>query len=265
MKTIVMTGGTRGIGYGMAKAFLARSCNVAISGRTPEAVAQALARLADPGPAERILGVPCDVRDFAQVQGLWERCRDHFGQIDIWINNAGTGGEHGKIWEASPESARQVVETNLLGTIFGSQVAVRGMLDQGGGDLYLMEGMGADGRRHDGLTLYGTTKYGLDYFFKSLVEETHPTAVRVGALRPGMVITDLVTGPYQDRPQDWERAKKVFNIIADTVENVAPWLVDAILANQRHGAVLAYSSRAKILGRFLSAPFGKRDLFTGQS
>jgi len=140
MKTIVMTGGTRGIGYGMAKAFLARSCNVAISGRTPEAVAQALARLADPGPAERILGVPCDVRDFAQVQGLWERCRDHFGQIDIWINNAGTGGEHGKIWEASPESARQVVETNLLGTIFGSQVAVRGMLDQGGSDLYLMEG-----------------------------------------------------------------------------------------------------------------------------
>lgn len=261
MKTVVITGATRGIGLGLAQAFLARDGQVAISGRTAEAVEQAAAGLAKTSPVERILGVPCDVREYQQVQELWDRSRAQFGRIDIWINNAGTSGPHGLSWEIEPEAARQVLETNLLGAIFGSRVAMRGMLDQGGGEIYLMEGMGADGRRHDGLSFYGTSKYGLDYFFRSLVEETRPTPVRVGALRPGMVATDLITRPYAGRPEDWERAKIIFNIIADTVDRVAPWLADRILANQRHGAVLSYSSPPKLLWRFITAPFNRRDLF----
>jgi NAD(P)-dependent dehydrogenase (short-subunit alcohol dehydrogenase family) len=261
MKTIVLTGATRGIGYGLAQAFLTKGCQVAICGHTQEAVEQAARALAGSSTPEQILGVACDVTEPEQVQSLWDRSWDYFGKIDIWINNAGIGGEPVKIWETSPASARQVVETNLLGTIYGTQTAVRGMLAQGGGDVYIMEGMGADGRRHGGMTFYGMTKYGLDYFFRSLVEETKNSSIRVGALQPGMVITDLVTGPYVNRPQEWERVKKVFNIIADRVENVAPWLAEAILNNQRHGAVLAYSSPVKLIWRFLSAPISKRDLF----
>ena len=261
MKTIVITGATRGIGYGLAQAFLARDCNVSISGRTVESVDRAAANLADSTGSERVLAFPCDVRDYEQLEDFWDRSQERFGRVDIWINNAGTSGEHGLVWETDPESARQVVETNLLGVIYGSRAAIRGMLAQGGGAVYIMEGMGADGRRHDGLTFYGMTKYGLDYFFRSLVDETRATPVRVGALRPGMVVTDLITRPYEDRPEDWERAKKVFNIIADTIENVAPWLADRILANQRHGAVLSYSSPLKILWRFVTAPISQRDLF----
>ena len=262
MKTIVVTGGTRGIGYGLAQAFLARGCRVAFCGRSPEAVERAALALADSAAPEQILGMPCDVSQADQVQALWDSSHTKFGKIDIWINNAGIGGEHARVWETSPDSARQVVETNLLGTIYGAQTAVSGMLAQGGGDVYIMEGMGVDGRRHAGLTFYGMTKYGLDYFFKSLVEETKNTTVRVGALMPGMVNTDLVTGPYQDRPVDWQRVIKVFNIIADRVENVAPWMADAILANQRHGAVLSYSSPVKLFWRFLISPFSQRDIFS---
>ena len=76
-----------------------------------------------------------------------------------------------------------------------------------------------------------------------------------------MVITDLITERYKDRPEEWERAKKIFNIIADRVENVTPWLAKRMLANQKNSAVLAYSSTWKLLWKFVSQPFVRRNLF----
>jgi NAD(P)-dependent dehydrogenase (short-subunit alcohol dehydrogenase family) len=136
------------------------------------------------------------------------------------------------------------------------------MLVQGFGAIYNMEGMGSDGRKHVGLSLYGTSKYAVHYFTESLALETRDTPVIVGALRPGMVITDLIVDRYKGRPEEWERAKKVFNIIADRVEIVTPRLTAKVLDNQKNGAILAYSSSWKLLWRFLSQPFYKRDLFT---
>ena len=138
---------------------------------------------------------------------------------------------------------------------------MRGMLAQGFGAIYNMEGMGSDGRKHAGLTMYGTSKYAVHYFTESLALEAKETPVIVGGLRPGMVVTDLLTDRYKDRPEEWERAKKIFNIIADRVENVSPWLAKRMLANQKNGAVLAYSSTWKLLWRFVSQPFVRRDLF----
>jgi short-subunit dehydrogenase len=139
---------------------------------------------------------------------------------------------------------------------------MRGMLQQGYGAIYNMEGMGADGRKHAGLTLYGTSKYAIDYFTESLALEAKETPVIIGRLRPGMVFTDMIVDRYKDRPSDWERAKKIFNIIADTVENVSPWLVKRMLENHKSGAVLSYSSSLKLMGRFLKSRFIKRDLFS---
>ena len=92
------------------------------------------------------------------------------------------------------------------------------MLDQGYGSLYNMEGLGSDGRRVEGLTLYGSTKYALRYFTDALVEEMRTTPVLVGALSPGMVITDLITGQYEDRPEDWEAAKRIFGAASSSRE-----------------------------------------------
>jgi hypothetical protein len=92
--------------------------------------------------------------------------------------------------------------------------------------------------------------------------EAKDTPVIIGALRPGMVVTDMITDRYEGRPEEWERAKKIFNVIADKVENVTPWLAEKILANQKNGAILAYSSSWKLFWRFLSQPFSKRDLFS---
>ena len=121
------------------------------------------------------------------------------------------------------------------------------MLAQGFGAIYNMEGMGSDGRKHAGLTLYCTSKYAIHYFTESLVLETKDTPVIFGALRPGMVITEMIENRYKNQPEEWERAKKLFNINADRDENVSPWLADKMLANQKYGVILAYTSMWKLL------------------
>ena len=261
-KHIVITGSTRGIGYGLAEAFLAQGCSVTVSGQSSESVEKAVATLGSRYEAKEILGAACDVTVPEQVQELWNRSYEHFGKIDIWINNAGNSGEQGLIWELSSSEAQVPIATNILGAIYGAQVAMRGMLAQGFGAIYNMEGMGSDGRKHVGLSLYGTSKYAVHYFTESLSLEAKNTPVIIGALRPGMVITDMIIDRYENRPTEFERAKKIFNIIADKVENVAPWLVNRILANQTNGAILAYSSSWKLLWRFISSPFTRRDLFS---
>lgn len=264
-KHIVITGSTRGIGYGMAETFLSLGCSVMVSGRGDEAVEKAVASLKPKYEAEHVFGLACDVTIPEQVQMLWDQSVEHFGKVDIWINNAGLSGAQGLVWELSAEDAQIPIRTNILGAVYGAQVAMRGMLAQGKGAIYNMEGMGSDGRKHAGLTMYGTSKYAIHYFAESLALEAKDTSIVVGALRPGMVITDLVTDRFKDRPEEWERAKKIFNIIADSVDNVAPWLAEKILANQKSGVTLSYSSVWKLLWRFVSQPFVKRNLFADKS
>jgi NAD(P)-dependent dehydrogenase (short-subunit alcohol dehydrogenase family) len=262
MKHVVITGSTRGIGFGLAAAFLELGCSVTISGRTQSGVDESVVRLMAKFEAGVLFGYPCDVRFPEPVQALWDAAQGRFGRVDIWINNAGFSAPQSPVWKLPASLAGDVVQTNLVGAIYGSAVAVRGMLEQGTGAIYNMEGMGSDGRKHDGLTLYGTTKYGLHYFTECLAREVQGTLLLVGSLRPGMVLTDLVLKQYDDRPAEFQRVKRVFNIIADRVENVAPWMAAQILANQRNGACLQYLTTGKLLGRVLANPFRKRDLFS---
>ncbi len=263
MKIVVVTGSTRGIGRGLVDSFLALGCAVTVTGRTAQAVEKAVAELSAKYEPERVFGQPCDVTDFEQVQALWDAAKAHYGKIDIWINNAGIGASQMDFWQVPVELIQAVVSTNVIGAMYGSKVALCGMLDQGFGALYNMEGLGSDGRKVDGLTLYGSTKSGLRYLDESLARETKGTPVLVGALMPGMVITDFVTGGFEGRPpEDWENAKRIFNIIADRVETVTPWLAQKMLANNKNGARFVWLPAYKTMFRFLTAPFSKRDLFT---
>jgi NAD(P)-dependent dehydrogenase (short-subunit alcohol dehydrogenase family) len=258
MTSIVITGSTRGIGFSLAEAFLDRGCQVMINGRTEATVEQGLTALVREGNGDRTAGHAADVTDYDQVQGLWDAANQRFERVDIWINNAGLGHRPRVPWEQAPEVVHSVVATNLVGAMYGSMVALKGMLAQGGGAIYNVEGMGSDGRRHDGLIFYGTTKYGLHYFNQGLAEEARGTPVLIGALRPGMILTDLVVGQYRGRTEDWARVKSVFNIIADRVETVAPWMADQVLANDKTGVEITWLSRPKLMWRFLTAPFVKR-------
>jgi hypothetical protein len=78
-----------------------------------------------------------------------------------------------------------------------------------------------------------------------------------------MVLTDLVVGQYRGRPEDWARAKSIFNIIADRAETVAPWLADQVLANEKTGARITWLTRPKLMWRFLTSPFIRRHVIDG--
>lgn len=256
MKVIVITGSTRGIGLGLADAFLDKGCAVCISGRNQQSVDKIVSSFGEKYPTERLFGLACDVTDPEQIQSLWDGVVKHFGQIDIWINNAGIANKLSDFRELMPETITTVVETNILGTLHGSRVALNGLIAQGFGALYNMEGHGSNGR----LTLYGTTKAALRYFNDCLVDEVEGSPIIVGSLRPGMIWTDLVSDQFAEKPEVLERSKGILNIIMDNVDTVAPWLAGQILANDKNGAQITWLNRRKIASRFMMAPFSKRQI-----
>jgi NAD(P)-dependent dehydrogenase (short-subunit alcohol dehydrogenase family) len=262
-KVIVITGSTRGIGFGLADAFLGLGCQVVVSGRFQESVQAAVEQLSRRHALDNILGQPCEVADYSQVEELWKAGKDRFGRIDIWINNAGIGHPQANFWEHPLEEIDAVVETNILGTMYGTRVALKEMLAQGYGALYNMEGLGSDGRIVDGLAVYGSTKSALRYLDRSLEKQLEGMPVIVGSLSPGMVVTEMLTTQYENRPpEEWERAKRIFNILADRVENVTPWMAEQILKNEESGIRIAWLTRSKLLYRFITVPFRRRDLFS---
>ncbi len=260
-QTILITGSTRGIGLGMAAEFLKRGHNVVISGRSQASVDKAVADLTKTFEPRHIFGYPCDVTSLEQVETLWQASAARFGRIDIWINNAGLAHTQTPIWELSPSTVEAVIRTNMLGTYYGCRVAILHMLKQGHGQIYNLEGFGSNGRVRGGITVYGSTKSAIAFFTKSLADELKNTPLRVGSIQPGMVATDMVIDQYKDKPEEWTRIKKLFNIFVERVETVSPFLVERILANTKNGAHITFMSQTKLMWRFMTAPFIKRNVF----
>lgn len=259
MKTIVITGSTRGIGFALGREFLKRDCQVVISGRKEDAVKTSVNQLLAVGPSKHIAGFPCDVTSYDQVKDLWEQSREKFGLIDIWINNAGISNRQAFSWEIPADELRSVVETNTLGELYGTKVAMQGFLAQGSGALYNVEGLGANGKtnRVNGLSVYGMTKAGLHYFNKCLAQEINHPKVITGSLQPGMVLTDMVRDQYIDKPAEWEKVKGILGIIASPLDEVAVWLVEKILTNQKNGVYFKYGGTLRILKRMVLASLNK--------
>ena len=259
MKTIVITGSTRGVGYAMAKAFLKVGCRVILSGRGEVLRKSAQEELKS--YAANYHYVPCDVQKKSDIERLWQASVERFGQVDIWINNAGQNTPHVCTYETDEAYVRAVVETNLLGMMFGSQVAARGMLAQKHGAIYSMEGLGSNNMIQPKTILYGTTKHALTYFMKGLAKELEGTGVIAGRLSPGMMLTDFITttpdGTIAAIESD-ESFRKLFNILADKPETVAEFFVPRILANTKNNIQISWLTGTKATARFLAAAFHKR-------
>jgi hypothetical protein len=87
------------------------------------------------------------------------------------------------------------------------------------------------------------------------------TPVQVCTLSPGIVVTDLLMGDYDLASPEWQKSKRIFNILGDTVETVTPFLVDGILKTDKSGGKVVWLTGGKAFGRFMTAGFNKRDLF----
>ncbi len=263
MKHVVITGGSRGIGLGLAKSFLNLGCRVTICASSPKSVDKSVADLFAEIREERVAGIECDVTDVRAVQLLWEFAQSK-APIDIWINNAGISGPQVPFVQLASQNYEQVVDVNLVGMLNGCRVAAEGFVHQGYGHIYNMEGMGSDGRLIMGLAVYGSTKRALRYFTQALSAELKHSPVGVSALSPGIVLTDLLLEGLRENSEQFANAQKILNILADEVDTVTPWLARKVLGNQKSGTLIAWLTIGKILFRFLRTPFSKRDLFSSQ-
>ena len=261
LKTVVVTGSTRGIGRGLAENFLKRGCRVVVSGRDQRTVEGVVERLGEAYDAERVAGRACDITDSEALQTLWLFALETFGRIDVWINNAGVGIARAPLWEQSAEDLAALVNTNLTAVLLANRIVMAGMKKQGGGQIWNMEGFGSNGMTQTGLAAYGATKRAVNYLAKALRKDADGTGVGVCTLSPGIVVTDLLIGDYDTDSDEWRRARRSFNILGDSVETVTPYLVDGILRAKPDGARVAWLTGGKAAWRFLSARFRKRDLF----
>jgi len=257
MKHIVITGGSRGIGKGLALEFLKKGCLVSISGRDRESILSAAEALKVESGFPNCQGIPCDVRNSEELELLWSESIK-LQPVDIWINNAGVNHSNQALIDLEQSEIDAVVDTNIRGTILGSRVALAGMIQQGFGSLYNMEGLGSDGRIVEGSSIYGTSKSAVRYFTRSLIKENTNSPVIVGSISPGMVVTDMILDPIVREPEKHRSAIHIFHILADTSETVTPWIVRKLLSNKKHGRHIAWLTSSKILFRFLLNMFKKR-------
>ena len=260
-KRIVITGSTRGIGNGLAREFLKRQCQVAVSGRSADSVAAVVVELAEYYGSSKVSGKACDITDPQQIQALWDHAASAFGGVDVWINNAGVSIGRAPLWTQSDGDLAGLVETNLTGTLLASRAAIANMVSQGHGQVWNTEGFGSDGATQPGMAAYGATKRAVRYLQKALRKDTADTAVQICTVSPGIVVTDLLTGDYDLASEEWEKSKKILNILGDEVHTVTPWLADHILATDKSGARVAWLTRRKAFARFMTAAFRRRDLF----
>jgi NAD(P)-dependent dehydrogenase (short-subunit alcohol dehydrogenase family) len=261
MKTIVITGSTRGIGLGLARSFLALDCRVVVSGRSEAAVAALCETLGGEFGRDRVAGAACDITTHGDLQALWQAAVDAFGSVDVWINNAGVSLPRKPLWQQEPAALAQIVDINLGGMLLANRVALAGMTAQGYGQVWNMEGFGSGGQVQPGMAAYGATNRAVNYLTAALQKEVRGTGVQVCALSPGIVVTDLLVGDYDPSSPEWEKSKRIFNILGDRVETVTPWLARKVLACRRSGDTVAWLTGPKAFWRFLTAAFRRRDLF----
>jgi NAD(P)-dependent dehydrogenase (short-subunit alcohol dehydrogenase family) len=184
---VVVTGGTRGIGAAIARAFLQAGAQVLVCGRAEAAELPAAAgRTAD--------FVRADVRDPDQAHDLVRAAADRFGRVDVVVSNAG-GSPPAPAATASPRFHAKIIELNLIAPLHVAQGANAVMQGQADGGSIIMIGSVSGTRPSPGTAAYGAAKAGLHSLATSLAVEWAPK-VRVNCVVPSLVLTEAAAAGY---------------------------------------------------------------------
>ena len=172
MKSVVITGSTRGLGFEMAKRFRESGWNVLVNGVNANRLESAIDSLRQIPGNGAVEGFRANVASEGELQALADFAVDCFGSIDIWINNAGVNQPMKPLWELTSDEMDAILNIDLRGTVLGSNIAVRQMEKQpSGGFVYNLEGHGSNDVIILGLSLYGTSKRAVTYYTKALAKE----------------------------------------------------------------------------------------------
>jgi meso-butanediol dehydrogenase / (S,S)-butanediol dehydrogenase / diacetyl reductase len=188
---VLVTGGGSGIGLAITRAFLDAGATLAITGRRPDRLAEALAG----HPADRTAALPADVSDGAQVARLVADVVDRFGRLDVVVSNA-AGYETGPITDLADDAWERLRATNV-DAFFHLAKAALPHLAASGGNLVAVSSV--SGERGDwGQAAYNATKAAISNFVRSLALDWGAEGVRLNAVAPAFTVTDLTADMAQD-------------------------------------------------------------------
>jgi NAD(P)-dependent dehydrogenase (short-subunit alcohol dehydrogenase family) len=187
---VLITGALAGIGRATALAFARQGARLVVSGRSDDVGATLVRELHELGAEAEF--VRADVRQEADVEALVDRAVARFGRLDIAINNAGTEGQPAPLTAQTAATYAATFDTNVLGTIFSLKHELRVMLAQGSGSIVnLSSTMGHRGNANAGL--YVASKHAVEGLTRTAALEGAAAGVRVNAVAPGPIDTDMLT------------------------------------------------------------------------
>jgi len=192
-KRVLVTGGSRGIGFGTAKAFIEAGARVAINGRTIESVGAAIERL---GNDDRLVAAPGDIGTVAGCEMTVQTAIDAFGGLDIVVNSAGVGAGR-PIEDCDEQMWDDHVDVNLKGTFFVCRAAIPELRKSKGNIINIASDAGLIGV--PGITVYCGSKGGVVNMTKAMALEIAPD-VRANCVCPGYVDTDMIRLSVKRKP-----------------------------------------------------------------
>jgi NAD(P)-dependent dehydrogenase (short-subunit alcohol dehydrogenase family) len=192
-KVIVVTGASQGLGKALALAFAEAGAKLVVNSRSEESIAP-VAQEAETLGAE-VLAVAADISDGAEVRRLIEATVDRFGEIDVLVNNAGVLGPRVAIEEYPEDEWRKVIDANLTGPYLVVRAAIP-HFSEGASVINLVSGVSVDGRPEWGA--YSVSKFGIEGLTQILAAELQDRGIRVNAVDPGGMRTDMRAAAYPD-------------------------------------------------------------------
>ncbi|MBV9301104.1 MAG: SDR family oxidoreductase [Acidobacteriaceae bacterium] len=225
-KRALVTGGSKGIGFAVARALLSEGAKVVICGRDGKAVEKALADLGKAAPSGKITGRTADVSSTDQVKELFVFADQQLGGLDILINNAGMGIFRATA-ELSIEEWNRVIGTNLSGAFYCSREALQRLETAGGGWIINVSSL-AGKNPFAGGAAYNASKFGLNGFSEAMMLDHRNDKVRVSYIMPGSVNTRF-GGNGADRRSDWKIAPEdIAEIVLDILRKPERTLISRV-------------------------------------
>ena len=189
-KVAVITGGSRGIGYATAEKFIWEGAVVIITASTPVSAQKAVAKLQESYPQGRIGGISPDLTSLESVQEAFAEVQRQYGPIDILVNNAGVS-ESTPITHYTEETFDKVMDLNVKGVFNATRAVVDSMIQRGSGVILNTSSMVSISGQPSGFA-YPVSKFAVNGMTVSLARELGPHGIRVNAVAPGIIETDMM-------------------------------------------------------------------------